>query len=230
MILKMRFNEPNERNDRDMENEELFKYIDHTALKAYTSEEQIGTLCREALEYGMAGVCIPSCYVRYARESFPDLMICTVVGFPLGNANTAAKTAETVQAVADGADEIDMVINVGLVKSGYYDRVEEEIRTVKKAAGDHILKVIIETCYLSDEEKTLLCGCVSRSGADYIKTSTGFGTAGASLDDVRLMRRCLDPNVKIKAAGGIRSREEMEAYIEAGASRIGTSGAIGMLS
>ncbi len=213
-----------------MSNEELFKYIDHTALKAYTTEEQIDNLCREALKYGMAGVCIPSSYVRHARESFPNLMICTVVGFPLGNANTAAKTAETAQAVRDGADEIDMVINIGYAKSGFYDRVEEEIREVKKAAGDHVLKVIIETCYLNDGEKAELCGCVSRAGADYIKTSTGFGTAGAALDDVRLMRECLDPNVKIKAAGGIRTREEIESYIEAGASRIGTSGAVGILS
>ncbi len=213
-----------------MENRELFGYIDHTALKAFVTTKEIRQLCREALDYHMAGVCIPSSRVRFARENFPDLMICTVVGFPLGNANTASKVAETAQAVKDGADEIDMVINIGYIRSGEYQLAEEEIRQVKQAAGDHILKVIIETCYLTEEEKIAACGCVSRSGADFIKTSTGFGTAGATLEDVRLMREHVDPQVQIKAAGGIRTREEMEAYIEAGCSRIGTSSAIGILT
>ena len=212
-----------------MEKEILYQYVDHTALKAYTTWEEIETLCKEALKYHMASVCIPGSYVKRAHEKFPELTICTVVGFPLGNASTAGKLAETGQALADGASEIDMVINIGMVKNGEYDAVTEEIRQLKKAAGTHILKVIIEICYLTEEEKIHMCRAVTEAGADYIKTSTGFGTGGASLEDVRLMREHIGPDVKIKAAGGIRSRKEMEDYIAAGCSRIGTSSAISML-
>ena len=209
--------------------ENLYQYVDHTALKACTTWEEIRKLCREALKYGMASVCIPSSYVGRAHEAFPELTICTVVGFPLGNANTAGKIAETRQALADGASEIDMVINIGMVKNGEYEAVTEEIRQLKEAGGERILKVIIETCYLTEAEKIAMCRAVTEAGADYIKTSTGFGTGGASVEDVRLMKAHIGPEVKIKAAGGIRTREEMEAYLTAGCSRIGTSGAISML-
>ena len=209
--------------------ENLYQYVDHTALKACTTWEEIRKLCREALKYGMASVCIPSSDVGRAHEAFPELTICTVVGFPLGNANTAGKIAETRQALADGASEIDMVINIGMVKNGEYEAVTEEIRQLKEAVGERILKVIIETCYLTEAEKIAMCRAVTEAGADYIKTSTGFGTGGASVEDVRLMKAHIGPEVKIKAAGGIRTREEMEAYLAAGCSRIGTSGAISML-
>ena len=212
-----------------MNNNDLYAYVDHTALKAYTSWNDITKLCEEAIKYHMASVCIPSCYVKDVHKTYPDLTVCTVVGFPLGYANRAAKEAETRQALEDGASEIDMVINICDVKNGVYDKVTEEIRSLKKITGDKILKVIIETCYLTREEKVAMCRAVTVGGGDYIKTSTGFGTAGAALDDVRLMKAHIGADVKIKAAGGIRTKEEMEAFIEAGADRIGTSSAITML-
>lgn len=213
-----------------MKAEELFSYIDHTALKAYTSWPEIEKLCKEALQYHMASVCIPGCYVRRAHEAFPDLNVCTVIGFPLGYSSTEAKIAEARQAILDGAKEIDMVINICDVKNKDYEKVEQEIAQLKQVAKDHVLKVIIETCYLDQEEKIAMCRAVRRAGADYIKTSTGFGTAGASLDDIRLMKEHVGEGVKIKAAGGIRSREDMERYIEAGCDRIGTSSAIAALA
>ncbi len=213
-----------------MRKEELYRYVDHTALNAWSSWKDIKNLCNEAIIFRMSSVCIPSSYVKRVSDSFPGLNICTVVGFPLGNANTAAKVAETRQAIADGANEIDMVINIGLVKNSKFHKVTDEIRQVKEAAGDHILKVIIETCYLTEDEKIAVCRCVSEAEADYIKTSTGFGSGGATLEDMKLMREHIDPGVKIKAAGGISTREEMEQYIEAGCSRIGTSRAIRILS
>lgn len=160
------------------------------------------------------------------RENYPRLTICTVVGFPLGNGNSESKAAETIHALDDGADEIDMVINIGAVKNKDYDLVTEEIAVLKEIAEDKILKVIVETCYLTEEEKIRLCECVTKGGADYIKTSTGFGTAGASLADIVLFRKHIGKNVKIKAAGGIRTREDMKAFLTAGADRIGASGAI----
>ncbi len=212
-----------------MKTEELFAYIDHTALKACTTWEEIQTLCKEALSYHMASVCIPACYVKRAHDLFPELNICTVVGFPLGYSSTEVKLAETKQALEDGAREIDMVINLCDVKNRDFAKVKKEINSLKNLVGNHILKVIIETCYLDKEEKIAMCGAVTQAGADYIKTSTGFGTAGASFEDVRLMKQHIGPAVKIKAAGGIRSREDLEAYIAAGCSRIGTSSAITML-
>lgn len=212
-----------------MKTEELFSYVDHTALKACTTWQDIRTLCEEAVSCRMASVCIPGSYVRRVHEEFPELNICTVVGFPLGYTSTEGKAAETRQALLDGASEIDMVINLCDVKNGEYDKVEKEIALLKEVAGDKILKVIIETCYLTKEEKIAMCRAVTGAGADYIKTSTGFGTAGASLEDIRLMKQQVGPDVKIKAAGGIRSREEMEAYVEAGCSRTGTSSAISIL-
>lgn len=212
-----------------MEKEVLYGYVDHTALKAYTTWQEIEKLCQEALEFQMASVCIPSCYIKRAHEQFPELTICTVVGFPLGNANTAAKVAETRQAIEDGATEIDMVINISDVKNGDFNKVTEEIRILKEVVGDDVLKVIIETCYLTEDEKIAMCKSVTEAGADFIKTSTGFGTGGATLNDVKLMKAHVGPKVKIKAAGGVRTQADMETFIEAGANRIGTSGAIAML-
>lgn len=212
-----------------MENSELYRYVDHTALKPCTTWEDICRLCEEALQYHTASVCIPSCYVAEAKKAFPELTVCTVVGFPLGYANTVAKLAETTQAVADGADEIDMVINLCDVKNRRYGAVEQEIRELKQAVGEKILKVIIETCYLTTEEKIAMCHAVTNAGADFIKTSTGFGTAGATLEDVLLMKENIGPEVKIKAAGGIRTKEDMEAYIKAGCARLGTSSAVTIL-
>ena len=212
-----------------MENSELYSYVDHTALKPCTTWEDICRLCEEALQYHTASVCIPSCYVAEAKKAFPELTVCTVAGFPLGYANTAAKIAETTQAIADGADEIDMVINLCDVKNRRYGAVEQEIRELKQAVGEKILKVIIETCYLTTEEKIAMCHAVTNAGADFIKTSTGFGTAGATLEDVLLMKKNIGPEVKIKAAGGIRTKEDMEAYVKAGCARLGTSSAVTIL-
>lgn len=213
-----------------MKTKELFSCIDHTQLNPCATWPDIRQLCEEALRYEMASVCIPGCYVKRAREAFPGVTICTVIGFPLGYCSAEAKLEEARQAVADGADEIDMVINLCDVKNGDYGKVEEEIAAVRQAVADRALKVIIETCYLDRDEKIAMCHAVTNAGADYIKTSTGFGTAGASLDDVCLMREHVGEGVKIKAAGGIRGREDMERYVKAGCGRIGTSGAIAALA
>ncbi len=214
-----------------MTNQELFSRIDHTLLKMSASWQEIKTLCDEALRFKTASVCIPPCYVKPVFEEYGnEPVICTVIGFPLGYSITAAKTLEAERAVKSGAAEIDMVINIADVKSGHLDWVLEEIKLVKKACGGKILKVIIETCYLSEDEKVRLCGIVSEAGADYIKTSTGFGSAGAALDDIKLFKRHIAPGVKIKAAGGIRTREDFIAFIEAGADRIGTSSAVKVLA
>lgn len=214
-----------------MEAREIFKHVDHTVLKAFTTWEDVEKLCEEAVEYETASVCIPSCYVKAVKEKFGDrINVCTVVGFPLGYCVTEAKVAETRQAIMDGAGEIDMVINICDVKNGKMDKVEEEIRTLKKECGNLVLKVIVETCYLEKEEKIALCKAVTNAGADYIKTSTGFGTSGATLEDIELFKEYIGKNVKIKAAGGIRTKEDMEAYLNAGCERIGTSSAIAVLS
>ncbi len=208
-----------------MTNQEILSHIDHTLLKADASAEQIARLCEEAVIYRTASVCIPASYVRFARGKFPELNICTVIGFPLGYSTAAAKCFEAEDAVKNGADEIDMVINLGDVKNGDLGSVESEIASVKRSCGDKILKVIIETCYLTREEKIALCGCVTRAGADYIKTSTGFGSAGAEIEDIRLFAEHIGENVRIKAAGGIRTREDMERFLAEGCDRIGTSAA-----
>lgn len=212
-----------------MNTEELYQYVDHTALKPITTWEEIEILCREALQYHMASVCIPACYIAKVHEVFPELNICTVIGFPLGYSTTEGKIAETQQALQDGANEIDMVINLCDVKNKNYEKVEQEIAKLKNTVCDKVLKVIIETCYLNEAEKIAMCRAVTNAKADYIKTSTGFGTAGASLEDVLLMKQYIGPKVKIKAAGGVRSKADMENYIKAGCSRIGTSSAIAML-
>lgn len=204
--------------------QEIASHIDHTLLKAFCSWEEIQKLCDEAVKYNTASVCIPSCFIAPIKEKYQDrIVICTVVGFPLGYCNTEAKVAETKKALEDGADEIDMVINITDVKNGDYQKVEDEIALLKKVCGDKVLKVIIETCYLTEEEKIAMCKAVTNAKADYIKTSTGFGTAGATLEDVLLMKANIGPDVKIKAAGGIRTKEAMEQYLEAGCDRIGCS-------
>ena len=210
---------------RKMDTAAILKCVDHTQLKAYASWADIEKLCLEAQKLGTASVCVPPCYIKRIRQAFPGLTICTVVGFPLGYSVTEAKEAEVKKAVEDGADEIDMVINITDVKNGDFEAVENEIRILRRAAGNHILKVIVETCYLTEEEKIRLCEIVTAAGADFIKTSTGFGTAGAALKDIRLFKEHIGAGVKIKAAGGIRTKEAMEEYLQEGCSRIGSSSA-----
>ena len=212
-----------------MTNSEMLTYVDHTLLKPTATWNQIKTLCEEALKYHTASVCIPCSFISRAHEAFPELNLCTVVGFPLGYSTTASKLFETREALHNGASEIDMVVNLGDVKEGNFDKVTEEIRELKKACGDKILKVIIETCYLTEEEKIELCHCVTDDGADFIKTSTGFGSAGATFDDIKLFREHIGPGVKIKAAGGIRTYEDIVTYIELGCDRLGCSAAIKVL-
>ena len=213
-----------------MENQEILSHIDHTQLKAYATWEDIDKLCRQAAAYHTASVCIPPCYIRRVREVYPDLNICTVVGFPLGYSVTAAKVTEVKEAIKDGANEIDMVVNISDVKNHLYDRVEEEIRTLKEACEGHILKVIVEACYLTREEKVAMCRAVAAAGADYIKTSTGFGTGGATVEDVELFAKQIGPGVSIKAAGGVKSREDLERFLALGCERIGTSSAVSLLA
>ena len=209
--------------------EEMLTKVDHTQLKAYATWEDIQKLCDEAAQYHTASVCVPPTYIKAIRDTYGDrVTICTVVGFPLGYSVTEAKAAETARALEDGCDEIDMVVNISDVKNGYWEKVEEESRTLKKICGDHILKVIIETCYLTEEEKIKMCGIVTRAGADYIKTSTGFGTGGAVREDVELFREHIGPGVKINAAGGISTLEDLEMFIGLGCDRIGTSRAVGL--
>lgn len=213
-----------------MTKEEIFSHIDHTLLRADCTEKEIDALCAEAVKYNTASVCIPACHIAHVRAKFPSLNICTVIGFPLGYSTTAAKCFETEDAVKNGANEIDMVINLCLVKDGRFDAVENEIAAVKRSCGGKLLKVIVETCYLTEEEKIMLCGCVTRAGADYIKTSTGFGTAGAKLEDIRLFKQHIGGNVRMKAAGGVRTRDDMEMFLAEGCERIGTSSAVKLLA
>ena len=213
-----------------MTNQELYAHVDHTQLKAFATWQDIVTLCDEAVKYKTASVCVPPCYIKRIHDKYGDAVnICTVIGFPLGYSVTAAKVVEAKEAIKDGASEVDMVININDAKNGDFDKIEEEIKTIKAACGDKILKVIIETCYLTDEEKVKLCGCVTRAKADYIKTSTGFGTNGATYEDVALFAKNVGKDVKIKAAGGIRTREDMEEFMRLGADRLGTSSAISIL-
>lgn len=210
-----------------MEPKDILKRVDHTQLKATATWDQVETLCEEAIRYETASVCIPPSFVKRAAEKYGDrLPICTVIGFPLGYNTTAVKVWEVKDAITNGAVEVDMVVNLGDVKAGKFDRVTEEIRALKEAAGSNILKVIVETCYLTEAEKTELCRCVTEAGADYIKTSTGFGTGGAALSDIALFQKSLGPGMKIKASGGIRTKEDFEAFAEAGCHRIGASAAI----
>ena len=213
-----------------MDKREILSRVDHTQLQAYATWEDIVKLCDEAIANKTASVCVPPTYIRRIHDTYGDkLDICTVVGFPLGYSVTEAKAAETRQAIADGANEIDMVVNISHIKNGMYDEVEQEIRTLKEICGNIVLKVIVETCYLTEEEKIAMCKAVTNAGADYIKTSTGFGTGGATIEDVRLFKQHIGENVKIKAAGGISTVEDLEAFVQEGCDRIGTSRAVGLL-
>ena len=212
-----------------METKAILSHIDHTQLKPFATWEDINQLCQEAIEFETASVCVPQSYIKRIKDHYPTLNICTVVGFPLGYNSTASKVQEIKDALADGANEIDMVVNISDVKNKDYDKVTKEIKTLKEACGDHVLKVIIETCYLDEEEKIAMCESVTKGGGDYIKTSTGFGTGGATMEDVLLFKEHIGPDVKIKAAGGVSSVEDLIAFIEAGCDRIGTSSAVKML-
>lgn len=213
-----------------MDKKEILMKLDHTLLKQTATWEQIRVLCDEGMENQTASVCIPPYYVKSAKEYVKEnLKICTVIGFPNGNMTTAAKVFETEDAVKNGADEIDMVINLGMVKDKEYDKVLEEIKAIKAACGGKLLKVIIETCLLTEEEKLEMCRVVTESGAEYIKTSTGFSTGGATFADVDLMRKNVGAEVKVKAAGGISSVADAEEFIRLGADRLGTSRLIKLL-
>jgi len=207
-----------------MEHKKILSMVDHTLLKQEATWEQVRAICDDAIRYQTASVCISPCYVKQAKEYVGDKMkICTVIGFPNGTHTTAAKVFEAKDALENGADELDMVINIGALKAGDTDYVKNEIVQLKKAAGDKVLKVIIETCLLTEDEKITMCDLVTQAGADYIKTSTGFSTAGATFDDIALFAKHVGPDVKIKAAGGISSFDDAARFIELGASRLGTS-------
>lgn len=207
-----------------MRKEDVLQKVDHTLLAQTATWQEIKQICEDAMTYQTASVCIPPSFVKQAKEYMGDRMaVCTVIGFPNGYNTTEVKKAETEDAIQKGADEIDMVINLGWVKEQRFDLIEEEIRVLKEACGEKILKVIIETCLLSEEEKIKMCEVVTKAGADFIKTSTGFSTGGATLEDIELFAKHVGNGVKIKAAGGIGSFEDGEAFIKAGASRLGTS-------
>ena len=193
----------------------MYNKIDYTLLKATATIDDIDALCKEAIEKGCASVCIPSCYVEYVSCEYPELRVCTVVGFPLGNSSTETKIEETRQAIIAGAHEIDAVINIGALKAGLYGYVKDELQRLKRICGKHtVLKIIIETCYLTREEKIIMCRMIQNLRIDFIKTSTGFGTGGATIEDVKLMRAVCGDDVKIKASGGIRTKEEAEEYLK----------------
>ena len=207
-----------------MDKNEVLKHVDHTLLLQASTWDEIRQICDDAVKYRTASVCIPPCYVKQAYDYMEGkIPVCTVIGFPNGNMTTKTKEFETKDAIENGASEIDMVINVGWLRDKKYDLVEEEIRTLKKACGERILKVIIETCLLKEEEKIKMCQIVTNAGADYIKTSTGFSSGGATFEDIKLFAEHVGSDVKIKAAGGISSIEDAEKFISLGADRLGTS-------
>jgi deoxyribose-phosphate aldolase len=213
-----------------MTSTEILSCVDHTLLKVDSPWTAVEKLCAEAIQYKTASVCIPPCYVANAKAAFGDaLNVCTVIGFPLGYSVTSAKIAEAERALVDGAAEIDAVINICAVKNKDCDFVQKEIAAIRKCAPRNILKVIVETCYLTREEKIALCRIVTETGADFIKTSTGFGSAGAALEDIELFKAHIGSSTKIKASGGIKSREALEAFINAGCQRIGTSSAVELI-
>ncbi|HEL9630711.1 TPA: deoxyribose-phosphate aldolase [Streptococcus suis] len=209
----------------------LNKYIDHTILKPETTKEQVAQILAEAKEYDFASVCVNPTWVAYAAQELKDsdVKVCTVIGFPLGANTPALKAFETKDAIENGADEIDMVINIGALKDKNYDLVLEDIKAVVEASGDKLVKVIIETCLLTDEEKVKACELSKEAGADFVKTSTGFSTGGATVEDVALMRKTVGPEMGVKASGGARSYEDAIAFIEAGASRIGASSGVAIM-
>ncbi len=206
----------------------LNKYIDHTILKATASSSDVQKLCEEAIEHEFYSVCVNGCYVADAKQLLQgtDVKVAAVVGFPLGAMTTAAKVFEAKEAVENGAGEIDMVINIAKLKDGEFEYVEDEIRQIKEVIGDNVLKVIIETCYLTDEEKVKACELSLAAKADFVKTSTGFGTGGATYEDVKLMKSVVGDNAKVKASGGVRDKETAQKYVDLGAERLGTSSGI----
>lgn len=208
------------------------QYIDHTLLKPESTQEQIDHLLSEAVKYQFASVCVNPTWVAHCSKTLADtgVKVCTVVGFPLGANTSSVKAFETKDAIANGADEIDMVINVGQLKSGQYEVVKADIRAVVEASQDKLVKVIIETCLLTNDEKVKACQLAVSAGADFVKTSTGFSAAGATVEDIVLMRETVGPKIGVKAAGGARSYEDAEAFIEAGATRIGTSSGVAIVS
>ena len=207
-----------------MDVKEILKHVDHTLLTQTATWAEIKQICDDAMEYKTASVCIPPCYVRQAAEYMGEkVAVCTVIGFPNGNTTTAAKIFETKDALSNGASEIDMVINIGWLKDKKYDLIEEEIKSLKDVCGEKILKVIIETCFLTNDEKIKMCEIVTEAGADYIKTSTGFGGAGATFEDIELFSKHIGKGVKMKAAGGITSLNDAVRFLELGADRLGTS-------
>ena len=207
-----------------MEIKDILKYVDHTLLKQESTWEQMKVICDDAIKFSTASVCVPPSFVKQCKDYCGDKMkICTVIGFPNGYNTTATKVFETEDAIKNGADEIDMVINIGWAKEKKFDLIKEEIKAIKKACGEKILKVIIETCLLSDEEKKEMCKIVTEAGADFIKTSTGFSTAGATREDIKLFSENIGENVKMKAAGGIASLTDAEDFLKLGAERLGTS-------
>lgn len=210
----------------------LSKYIDHTLLKATATTEDILKLCKEAVDYDFYAVCVNGCHIDVAREALKgsDVKLAVVVGFPLGAMSTTAKALEAANYVENGVDEIDMVLNVGWLKGGEVDKVRDDIKAVKQAIGNKVLKVILETCYLTDEEKRIACELAVEAGAEYVKTSTGFGTGGATLEDVKLMKEVVGDKALIKASGGVRDAETAHIYIDAGVSRIGASAGIAIVS
>lgn len=213
-----------------MTNKEILAHIDHTLLKPFATWSKIQEICEDAIKYQTASVCIPPAFIERIKETYGDqLNICTVIGFPLGYATTETKVFEAKDALLKGANEIDMVINIGQLKDGNDDYVQNEIAQIKEAVGDKVLKVIVETCFLTEDEKVRVCKLVTKAKADYIKTSTGFGTGGATMADILLFKENIGPDVKMKAAGGVKSVDDLIAFIKAGCDRIGTSSAVKML-
>lgn len=214
-----------------MDIKDILKTVDHTLLLQTSTWDEIKVICDDGMKYGVASVCIPPSFVKRVKEYVGEaLKICTVIGFPNGYNTTEVKVFETRDAIQKGADEIDMIINIGMVKEKNYDYITNEIREIKEACEDKILKVIIETCLLTEEEKIVLCDCVTKAGADFIKTSTGFSNGGATIEDIELFKKYVGKDVKIKAAGGVKSIEKAEEFIEKGASRLGTSSIIKIMN
>ncbi|WP_186566069.1 deoxyribose-phosphate aldolase [Lawsonibacter celer] len=214
-----------------MTKEEIYGHIDHTLLKPTSTWDMIQQICEESIQYKTASICIPPAFVKRVHDKYGDqINICTVIGFPLGYNTTEVKVFEAKKAIEEGAGEIDMVINIGDAKDHNFQAIEDEIKALRAACDGKVLKVIIETCYLTDEEKIAICKCVTNAKADYIKTSTGFGTAGATVPDVELFKKHIGPDVKIKAAGGMKTKEDIYAFMDAGADRLGTSSGIKLLN
>jgi len=207
----------------------IYALVDHTLLSPTATRGDIQAICEEAIKYNTASVCIPPSYVQRVKQKYNSLSICTVIGFPLGYSTTSAKMAEIKDAVENGANEFDVVINIGDAKDKNFGKITEELTALKKAVGSKVLKVIIECCYLTTDEKIALCKCVTQSGADFIKTSTGFGTGGATIEDIKLFKQHIGPNVQMKAAGGMKTREDFIAFINEGCTRLGTSSAVKVL-